>query len=106
MTARTFSAAIILCVAAALGSCAQTERTEAITAEIEAAQIEGRRAARRYLAASAADTAATGAALRDARARSDSYRKLDKADCAAAFDSAFRGAVRAVNPDRMAGLEK
>ena len=101
MTARTLSAAILLCVAAALGSCARTEHTEAVTAEIEAAQIEGRRAARRYLATSPADTAATGEALRDVRARSDSYRKIDKADCAAAFDSAFTGAVRAVNPDRL-----
>lgn len=100
MTTRILSSILVLSAVIGLASCAQTERAEGVTAEIEAAQMEGRRAARRFLAASPADTAATGAALRDVRARSDSYRKIEKAECAAAFDSAFVGTIRAVSPDR------
>lgn len=80
-------------------SCAQTEKTEAVTAEITAAQMEGRRAAGRILGPEWQDTVKLQMALIEAKARQSKYLMEGKHDCAAAFDSAFISTIRTVNPN-------
>ena len=80
-------------------SCRYTERTEVITAEITAAQLEGRRAAGTILGPEWKDTAQLQRALLDIRARQSQYVINGKPECAAAFDSTFISTIRAVNPN-------
>lgn len=81
------------------GSCTRTEETEAVTAEITAAQMEGRRAAGRILGPEWKDTVQLQKALIDTKARQSRYIIDGKPECAEAFDSAFLSTIRAVNPD-------
>lgn len=81
------------------GSCAQTERTEAITAEITAAQMEGRRAAGVILGPEWKDTAELQKALIEAKVKQSRYLIDGKPKCAEAFDSAFISTIRTVKPD-------
>ena len=81
-----------------LGSCSDTEKTEGITAEITAAQMEGRRAAGIILGPEWKDTAQLQRALIDAKVKQSKYIIAGKPECAEAFDSAFISTVRAVNP--------
>lgn len=83
---------------AGMVSCAQTEKTEAITAEITAAQIEGRRAAAEIVAPEWNDTTKLQRALLDAKAKQSQYLINGKPECAAAFDSAFISTIRTVRP--------
>ena len=82
----------------ALFSCTNTERTEAITAEITAAQMEGRRAAGRILGPEWTDTAKLQRALIDTKVQQSKYIIAGKPECAEAFDSTFISTIRAVNP--------
>lgn len=84
----------ILCV-----GCAQTEKTEEITAEITAAQMEGRRAAGVILGPEWKDTVKLRQALIDAKVKQSKYLIDGKPECAAAFDSSFYSTIRTVNPD-------
>ena len=79
-------------------SCAQTEKTEEITAEITAAQMEGRRAAGQILGPEWNDTAMLQKALIDAKAKQSKYLIEGKIKSAEAFDSAFISTIRTVNP--------
>lgn len=81
-----------------LCSCSNTERTEAITAEITAAQMEGRRAAGLILGPEWKDTAQLQKALIETKAQQSQYIIRGKPKCAEAFDSAFISTIRAVNP--------
>ena len=89
----TVFAIVILCSA-----CGMTERTENITAEITAAQMEGRRAAGSILGPEWKDTAQLQRALIDAKVKQSQYLINGKAACAEAFDSAFISTIRTVNP--------
>lgn len=80
-------------------SCAHTEKTEAITAEITAAQMEGRRAAGRILGPEWTDTAKLQRALIETKVQQSKYLIAGKPDCAEAFDSTFISTIRTVNPD-------
>ncbi|MCH5226544.1 MAG: hypothetical protein J1F16_01800 [Muribaculaceae bacterium] len=80
-------------------SCKETERTENITAEITAAQMEGRRAAGRILGPVWNDTAQLQKALLDTKVKQSQYIIGGKQKCAEAFDSTFISTIRAVNPD-------
>ena len=82
-----------------ISSCAQTEKTEAITAEITAAQMEGRRAAGVILAPEWEDTVKLREALIEAKVKQSKYLIDGKPECAAAFDSTFISTIRRVNPD-------
>lgn len=82
-----------------LMSCAQTEKTEAVTAEITAAQIEGRRAAGRIVGPQWKDTIQLQKALLDAKVKQSRYLIDGKPECAAAFDSAFISTIRTIKPD-------
>ena len=79
-------------------SCRQTEKTEAITAEITAAQMEGRRTAGIILGPEWKDTTKLQLALIEAKAKQSKYLIDGKPECAAAFDSTFISTIRAVNP--------
>lgn len=93
---RYFAVIVLLCLLAA--SCRQTEKTEAITAEITAAQMEGRRAAGIILGPEWKDTTKLQLALIEAKAKQSKYLIDGKPECAAAFDSTFISTIRAVNP--------
>ena len=79
--------------------CAETEKTEEVTAEITAAQMEGRRAAGRILGPQWTDTARLKQALLEEKARQSQYLIQGKNKCAEAYDSAFISTIRTVNPD-------
>ena len=81
-----------------LFSCSQTEKTEDVTAEITAAQMEGRRAAGVILGPEWKDTIKLQRALMDTKVKQSRYLIDGKPECAAAFDSAFLSTIRTVNP--------
>lgn len=88
--------------ALALQSCSGTERTEAVTADITAAQMQGRNSARDIINRHWSDTTELMKAMRSARAAKCRFDSTGHPECAAAFDSAFIGTIRAVRP----GLER
>lgn len=90
------SAALILTLASA--ACGRTEKTEAVTADIEAAQMQGKEAARWLLHQEIADSAELSLRAEQARARKYELEKEGKKEEAAAFDSAFVKTVKAVDP--------
>lgn len=96
---RKFWLPSIFLLALVLFSCAQTEKTEAITAEITAAQMEGRRAAGQILGPEWKDTLKLQRALIETKVKQSEYLTKGKPECAAAFDSTFISTIRAVNPD-------
>ena len=79
-------------------SCSQTEKTEAITAEIVAAQMEGRKEAGKILGPEWKDTVQLQKALLEAKVKQSHYLIKGKPECANAFDSAFISTIRTVNP--------
>ena len=81
-----------------LASCSRTEKTEGVTAEITAAQMEGRRAAGVILAPEWQDTTKLQNALLEVKAKQSRYIIENKPKCAEAFDSAFISTIRTVNP--------
>ena len=80
-------------------SCSETEKTEEITAEITAAQIEGRNAARNFISKEWDDSIQLQKALLDAKAKQSIYLIKGKTKSAAAFDSAFFSTIKTVRPD-------
>ncbi len=80
------------------GGCARTERTEAVVADIEAAQMQGRKAARPLLIDNPSDTNLIRRHLREISDVKNAYDSIGRHDCAAAYDSAFISTVRSVNP--------
>lgn len=81
-----------------LFSCRGTEKTEAITAEITAAQMEGRRAAGLILGPEWKDTIQLQRALLEVKSRQSQYLIDGHPECGAAFDSTFISTIRSVNP--------
>lgn len=82
-----------------MGACAQTERTEAITAEITAAQMEGRNAARNILINNWNDTTGISKELAKARSVRLKYDTIGHTEASAAFDSTFNHTIKAVRPE-------
>lgn len=80
-------------------SCARTEHTEEITAEITAAQMEGRKAAAAIVAPEWKDTAELQKAILDVKARQSRYLIEGKTKSAEAFNNGFISTVRAVKPE-------
>lgn len=86
-------------VSLAFYSCTQTEKTEAITAEITAAQMEGRRAAGLILAPNWQDSTLLQKALIETKVKQSQYLINGNPKAAEAFDSSFLSTIRSVNPD-------
>ena len=100
MRLRVLRFALVLSVSVLLcPGCAETEKTEEVTAEITAAQMEGRRAAGRILGPEWTDTAKLQRALIEEKAKQSEYVIAGKSKCAAAYDSAFLSTIKTVNPD-------
>jgi len=109
MKSRLFSGKWLLMLSAfALGgsSCGETEKTEAVTAEITAAQMQGRDAARRFI-------------HQDWSSFSKLSERLDSVDsmkkrtvsgkhpqATAAFDSTFISTVRTISPELAKEIER
>lgn len=89
-----------------LAGCAETEKTEAVTAEITAAQMEGRRAAGAILGPEWKDTTQLQRALLDAKVKQSKYIIDGKPECAKAFDSTFVKTIRTVNPSLAKKLQE
>lgn len=90
---------VIIAAVFLLAGCAYTEKTEEVTAEITAAQMEGRREAGRILGPEWKDTVALKRALLDVRAKQSELLIKGKKKSAEAFDSAFISTIRTVNPE-------
>ena len=82
------------------------EESEETAAEIEAAQLEGREAARIFVNRPWHDTISLQARLLEARAGQSKYVTAKKPRCAAAYDSAFVSTLRTVNISVALELEK
>ena len=79
--------------------CGNTEKTEAITADIVAAQMEGRNAAKEYATKQWKDTLELQRLLLETRARQSKYVIAGDTASAKAFDDAFVSTLRTVRPD-------
>lgn len=82
------------------------EKGEETQAEIEAAMMEGRSAARAFINKTWNDSIELQNHLLEARTRRIPYDTVDKPECRAAFDSAFVSTIRTVRPDIAKALEK
>lgn len=96
----------LMLICLTLCGCAGTEKTEAITAEITAAQMEGRRTAGLILGPEWKDTVQLQKALLEAKARQSKYLIEGHPEAAAAFDSTFFSTIRTVNPDLAKKIKK
>ncbi|MDE6534120.1 MAG: hypothetical protein K2M27_11395 [Muribaculaceae bacterium] len=92
-------------MATLIGACSGTEKTEALTAEITAAQMEGRNAARSVINRQWKDTTGFDQTLEKAVEKRYTYLKHGRPECAEAFDSTFVHTVRTVRPDLMTLIE-
>ncbi|MDE6076856.1 MAG: hypothetical protein K2G29_03915 [Muribaculaceae bacterium] len=93
--------ALLLSIPAILlmAACSQTEKTEAVTAEITAAQMEGRNAARDIIIYNWKDTTGIHKAMEHARAPRHKYDSLGHKAASAMFDTTFNKTIRTVHPD-------
>ena len=96
----------ILLLSVLAAGCVQTEKTEAITAEITAAQMEGRREAGKILQQEWSDTIQLQKALLEAKVKQSKYIIEGNEKCAEAYDSAFLSTIRTVNPSLAGKLKK
>lgn len=101
--------AIISAIVLATGMAAcgtKTDKGEEAAADIEAAMIEGREAARKFLNRPWKDTTELQSQLLEARAGQSKYVTTGRPRCAATYDSAFVSTLRTVKPDVARELEK
>lgn len=98
-------ALMIPCMTACSG-CSETEHSEEVTAEIIAAQMEGRNTARNFVNREWKDSSKLEKHLIEVKTRQDKYVTDGKPECAAAFDSAFISTVRAVRPDLARAIQR
>ncbi|MDE7412376.1 MAG: hypothetical protein K2N05_01115 [Muribaculaceae bacterium] len=82
------------------------EEGEETQAEIEAAMMEGRSAAREFINKRWNDTIQLQSLILEARTKRVPYDTVNKPRCRAAFDSAFVSTVRTVRPDIANALSK
>ena len=103
----------ILCIASLFAffpSCGKSmkgvEEGEESQAEIEAAMMAGRTAAREFINKRWTDTIELQNHLLEARTHRLPYDTVSKPKCRAAFDSTFVSTIRTVRPDIAKTLEK
>ena len=89
-----------------LAACGGIERSEGVTAEIEAAQMEGRNAARQFVNRTWKDTLQLQHRLLEVRSMQSKYVIDGNPEAAAAFDSAFVSTLRTVNPEIARHLDR
>lgn len=89
-----------------LPACKQTEQTEETVAEIEAAQMQGREAARRFVGKEWKDTLQLQRQLLEMRSIQSKYVIEKKTRSAEAFDSTFVSTMKTVRPDLGMVLEE
>lgn len=82
------------------------EEGEETQAEIEAAMMDGRMAAREFINKTWRDTIELQNHLLEARTRRVPYDTVAKPKCRAAFDSAFVATIRTVRPDVAKALQR
>lgn len=82
-----------------MSACRGTEHTEAVTAEVEAAQMEGKQAARVIVGREWPDSMELQRELLRARAKSSRYTEEGHPELTAAFDSAFISTIRTIRPE-------
>lgn len=82
-----------------LSGCAQTEKTEGVTADITAAQMEGRNAARPFITRDWKDTTGLSLLVNDVNKKREKYIAEKKPKCADAFDSTFYHTIKSVMPE-------
>lgn len=80
-------------------SCSHTDKGEETAAEIEAAMMEGREAAKIFVNRPWKDTTELQSRLLEAKSRRVKYDTLGLKRCAEAYDSGFVSTIRTVNPD-------
>ncbi len=98
----TFILALLLCMGIfSCGRAAETrfEHGEEDAADVEAAMMQGREAARIFINRKWNDTAELQRNLLEARARRCVYDTAGRKASAAAFDSGFVSTIRTVNPE-------
>ncbi|MCM1152534.1 MAG: hypothetical protein NC328_02625 [Muribaculum sp.] len=84
----------------------QIEESEETAAEIEAAMMAGRNAAKEFVTEQWSDTFGLQRRLLDVRAQSSKYTIDKKPRSAAAFDSTFVSTMRTVRPELADQLQK
>lgn len=101
--------ALLLLPAAALSallfSCGGIEKSEDVTAEIVAAQMEGRKDARNVVNLNSSDTAVWKQEIEKSRRRATEYADSGKMECALAYDSIFVSTVKTVRPEMSKYIE-
>lgn len=80
-------------------SCSHTDKGNETAAEIEAAMMEGREAAKIFVSKPWHDTIELQNRLLEARSKRIKYDTLGLKRCAEAYDSGFVPTIRTVNPD-------
>ncbi len=100
-----FAEIVAACLAVSCGNGSEDKSTET-AAEIEAAHIEGREAAREFVNRPWRDTMELQKHLLEARALQSKYQMASRPRSAAAFDSAFVSTLRTVRPEVALELEK
>ena len=99
-----YAVALIVFGSIAIQSCGRNatnrfENGEEAAADVEAAMMMGREAARIFINREWKDTAELQRNLLEARARRCVYDTSGRREAAAAFDSGFVSTIRTVNPD-------
>lgn len=89
-----------------LSSCGGIEKSEAETADVTAAQMEGREEARKFLNRPWKDTLELQSQLMSSRAKKSKYEMKNQPEMAQAYDSAFISTLRTVRPELARELEK
>ncbi len=102
---KTIISAVALTLSASLCGCGSPEK-DALEAKIEAAQIEGREAAREFVNREWKDTMELQNRLLEVRSMQSKYEEENAHEAAAAFDTAFVSTLRTVRPDIARELDK
>lgn len=95
-----------LIIITSLSNCSSCSKGEEAQADIIAAQMEGRNAAREFITRPWSDTAELHFKLLEARAKRAKYDTTGRKHCAEAFDSAFISTIRTVDPGVAKAIEK
>ena len=98
-----FALSLLSCGGKGLKGIEEGEETQA---EIEAAMMDGRSAAREFINKNWKDSVELQSHLLEARSKRLRYDTINKPHCRAAYDSAFVSTIRTVRPDVAKALEK
>lgn len=103
---KSIIAAIVIVAALTSASCKKDEKAARVAAEVEAAQMEGRNAAKEFVNTQWKDTLELQDRLLQVRARQSKYVMNKQPEAAVAFDSTFVSTLKTVRPDVAAHLDR